>query len=133
SVNENGGSLTVTVTRTNGSDGAVTVDYATSDGTATAGSDYSAKSGTLSFANGEVSKTFVVAILDDTIYEGNETINLTLSNPTGGDRKSAVKGKSVNIADDEKPQPDQFQFSAAGYSVNEKVDSLTWTHTRTSA
>ena len=84
SVDENAGSVMITVTRSNGSNGAVTVDFATSDGTATAGTDYSATSGTLAFAEGEVTKTFAIPILDDRQAEGNETVNITLSNPTGG-------------------------------------------------
>src|SRR5262249_33461567 len=83
SLTENGGTLTLTVTRTGGTSGTVSVQYATSNGTATAGSDYTAASGTLTFAAGESSKSFTVAVLDDTLVEGNETVNLTLSNPTG--------------------------------------------------
>ena len=61
----------------------VTVDYATADGTATAGEDYAATSGTLTFAAGESSKTVNVTILDDSHDEGNETFVLRLSNATG--------------------------------------------------
>ena len=62
---------------------AVTVDYATADGTATAGADYTATSGTLTFAAGERRKTIAVAILDDAVDEGNETFLLRLSNAQG--------------------------------------------------
>ncbi len=75
---------TITVTRVNGSFGAVSVDYATSDGTAVAGEDYTAVSGTLDFADGETSKTFTITIINDILVEGDETVNLALSNPTGG-------------------------------------------------
>ena len=61
----------------------VTVDYATSDGTAVAGSDYTTTSGTLTFAAGESSKTVNVPILDDAVDEGSETFTLRLSNATG--------------------------------------------------
>ena len=61
----------------------VTVDYATSDGTATAGADYTATSSTLSFAAGETQKTITVAVLDDAHDEGTETLTLTLSNARG--------------------------------------------------
>ncbi|MBV9492607.1 MAG: DUF11 domain-containing protein [Acidobacteria bacterium] len=80
SIAENGGSVTVTLTRT-GADPA-TVNYATSNGSATSPADYSATSGTASFAAGATSTTFSVTINDDAIYEGNETFNLTLSSPS---------------------------------------------------
>ena len=63
--------------------GTVTVDYATSDGSATAGADYTAASGTLTFAAGDRSKTVEVELLDDSHDEGDETFTLTLSNPSG--------------------------------------------------
>ena len=61
----------------------VTVDYATADGTATAGEDYTATSGTLTFAAGERVKTVSVPILDDGHDEGHETFLLRLSNVVG--------------------------------------------------
>ena len=60
-----------------------TVDYATSDGTATAGGDYKATSGTLVFEVSERVELVVVPVLDDVIDEGNETLTLTLSNAQG--------------------------------------------------
>ena len=84
SVDETAGSATITVTRAGDTSAAVSVDHATSDGTATAGEDYTAASGTLSFGPGETSKTFAVPITADSVTEGDETVNLTLSNPTGG-------------------------------------------------
>ena len=57
----------------------VTIDYATSNGTATAGSDYTAASGTLTFSAGDTSKTFTVSITDDALDEDNETATITIS------------------------------------------------------
>ena len=59
------------------------VGYATADGTATAGSDYTAKSGRLTFMAGETEMTVEVAVLDDAHDEGSETLTFTLSNPSG--------------------------------------------------
>ena len=59
----------------------LSVDWTTSDGTATAGTDFTAASGTLTFAAGETSKTVSVTLLDDAIDEGKETFALQLSNP----------------------------------------------------
>ena len=105
SINENGGSATITVTRTGGSDNAVSVNYATSNGSATSGSDYTAASGTLNFANGDAaSKTFTVSVIDDTTYEGNETVTLTLSNPTGGATLGSPSSAVLTIVEND-PQP----------------------------
>ncbi|MBI5817780.1 MAG: hypothetical protein HZA88_02245 [Verrucomicrobia bacterium] len=84
SINEDDGSATIYVTRTGGVSGAVSVDYATSDGTAIAGTDYTAINGTLTWADGDGStKSFTVPILNGGAYESDETINLALSNATG--------------------------------------------------
>ncbi len=60
----------------------VTVQYATANGTATAGSDYTAASGTLTFSPGELTKTLVVTVLGDTASEGTESFVVNLTNPT---------------------------------------------------
>jgi CSLREA domain-containing protein len=104
SVNENGVNATITVTRTVGSYGAVSVQYATSNGTAAAGADYTATSGTLSFANGETSKTFNVSLLDDALDEANETVNISLSNPTGGATLTSPSTAVLTINDND-PSP----------------------------
>ena len=75
-VNEATGTATFTVTLNTASGLATSVNYATSDGTATAGSDYTSMSGTLNFAAGVVSQTLTVSILNDTIFENSETFNV---------------------------------------------------------
>ena len=71
----------VTLDRTR--DREVTVKYATSDGTATAGDDYTHTAGTLVFSAGDTEKTVSVPVLDDVHDEGSETLILTLSNAMG--------------------------------------------------
>ena len=80
SVNEAAGTMTFTVTRSNVAPGAFTVDYATANGTATAGSDYGATSGTLSFTDNQLQATVTVTISDDGAAEFDETLFLNLSN-----------------------------------------------------
>ncbi|MEM6842468.1 MAG: Calx-beta domain-containing protein [Bacteroidota bacterium] len=75
--------LQFTVTLNFASSGTVTVNYATSDGTATAGDDYSATSGTLTFNAGETSKTVDVTVSGDETVEVDETLTLTLSGVSG--------------------------------------------------
>ena len=74
-----GAALAFAVTLDRARHAAVTVDYATSDGTAVAGADYTAASGKLTFAAGETSKTVEVTVLDDGHDEGSETLTLTLT------------------------------------------------------
>ena len=76
-----GAELAFTVTLSRAAAQTVTVQYATSDGTATAGADYTSASGTLTFAAGDTSKTVRVAVADDAHDEASETMTLTLSNP----------------------------------------------------
>jgi hypothetical protein len=123
SIAENGGSATVGVTRTNGSFGAASVHYATSNGTATAPADYTATSGDLSWTSGETAtKSFSVPIVNDRTRESNETINLTLSAPTGASLGSPATG-TITIVDDD--GPGTLQFSAAAYTVSESTPVIT--------
>src|SRR5262249_21102082 len=84
SVNENSGSITITVTRTGGSDGSVSVTYTAGGGTAISGVNYQPASGVLTFGDGQTSKTFTIAVLDDGQVTSNRTLNMTLATPTGG-------------------------------------------------
>ena len=104
SQNENGGGTLITVTRFGGSAGEARVDYATSNGTATAGQDYIAASGTLIFPAGVTIQSFSITISNDTIDESNETVNLTLSNPTGSGAVGSQPTALLSIVDDD-PTP----------------------------
>ncbi len=81
-VAEEAGTATFTVTLSTPSALTTTVSYATASGTATSGVDFTAKSGTLSFAPGVLTQTITVPIIDDAIYENSENFTVTLSAPT---------------------------------------------------
>ncbi|MEA3031648.1 MAG: uncharacterized protein QOG13_2973 [Sphingomonadales bacterium] len=103
SVNEAAGTMTFTVTRSNLVSGAFTVQYATADGTAIAGQDYDATSGTLSFTDNQVQATVTVTITDDAIAEFDDTILLNLSNATGGAAIADGQGVGTIVNDDGAP------------------------------
>jgi uncharacterized repeat protein (TIGR01451 family) len=105
SIGESAGSVVLTVNRTGGTDGAVAVSYATANGSASAGSDYTATSGTLTWAAGDgAGKTITVPITSDTVDEPNETFTVTLSGVTGG-AALGTSSVTVTITDDDQPAP----------------------------
>ncbi|MEQ8466416.1 glycoside hydrolase family 9 protein [Coleofasciculus sp. E1-EBD-02] len=85
------------------SDQEVTVEYGTDNDTATAGSDYTAQSGTLTFAAGETSKIVSVPVIGDTTVESNETFRLNLSNPSNGTIADAQGVGTINNDDSSSP------------------------------
>jgi hypothetical protein len=93
------GSMPVVVTLAPAASGPVSVAYATADGSATAGNDYTTVSGTLTFAPGETSKTINVPIINDSIPERTKTFVVTLSNASGA---SLLRSQAtVTILDDD--------------------------------
>lgn len=115
SVDESAGGAIITVGLSAASGQTVSVGYAVSNGTATAGVDYSAVGGTLVFSPGQISRSFTVPILNDTADETNETVLLWLRNPTNG--VFATSPTSVlTIMDDDPPT---VRFATNFYSVNE--------------
>jgi hypothetical protein len=131
-VNEGAGSLIVAVSRTNGTVGTASVNYATANGTATAGSDYTATSGTLSFAAGESSKSFSIPITNDAIYEGNETFTVTLSSATNGTSIGNPSTQTITIVDNEFP-PGISIADASLPEGNSGLSNMTFTVTLTGA
>ncbi len=135
---ENAGSVTLTVTR-DGTDSASAVDYATGGGSSLfpavggascgAGVDYIDTAGTLNFAIGEASRTFDIPLCDDTVYDGFKTINVTLSNPTGGTSLGNLSQTTVFINDDE-PAP---TLSISDVTVNEGDGTATFVVTQSFA
>ena len=91
------------VKRTDGSVGAVSAQFDTSSGTATAGSDYTAvNSSIVNFADGDMAdKTVTIPISEDAVYEGNETVNLALTNATGGAQVGPQAIATLTIVDND--------------------------------
>jgi Calx-beta domain len=96
---ESAGSIPVVVTLAPAATAPVTVGYASSDGTATAGSDYTAVGGTLTFAPGETKKTINIAVTNDSTPERDETLFVTLANASGATIFKAQA--TVTILDDD--------------------------------
>jgi hypothetical protein len=121
SVSETGVTATITVRRSGGAASAVSVSWATSNGPAptgaTAGVDYTAASGNVNFGAGVTTRTFTVAVADDALAEGVETVLLTLSNPRGGAVLGAQSTATLRIVDDESA----VQFARPVFSVRERV------------
>jgi len=115
SVNEGGGTASVTINRTGPASGSDSIHFATANGTATAGSDYTAVDQTVTFAAGETSKTVSVPVTDDSSIEGNETVQLSLSSPSAGVMLGSPSTATLTIVDNDRA----FAFSSATYSVGE--------------
>ena len=114
--------LEFVVTLSRAASAAFTVAYQTSDGSATAGQDYTATSGTLSFQTGDTSKTIEVAVLDDSHDEGEETLTLRLSNPSGG---RLADGEATGTIENRDPLPRAFMARfgrAVAVQVVEQVE-----------
>ncbi|RMH19758.1 MAG: hypothetical protein D6696_09845, partial [Acidobacteria bacterium] len=95
-VAEDAGVAVITVERSKGEDGEVSVAFHTFDGEAVAGSDYTAVDGILTWADGDGSaKIFAVPILDDDEAEGVETVVLELADVTGGAEVDPLRGSAV--------------------------------------
>ena len=95
-----GGTLTFTISKTGAAAGTFSVNYATANGTAAAGSDYTPRSGTHSFSSSQTSKTVSVSTIQDGNVEANETLYLNLSGPTGGSTISDSQGIGTINNDD---------------------------------
>jgi uncharacterized repeat protein (TIGR01451 family)/uncharacterized delta-60 repeat protein len=119
-VNENGVAANVTVTRTGGSSGLVTVNCATIlGGSADEGIDYTPRARTLTFPSGVTNATFSFFITDDSEVEGDETVLLQLSNPTGG-ASLGLSDATVTIIDNDFA-PGRLNFTAANFNVYENA------------
>ena len=121
---ENGGAQTITVL-SDGFTDSVSVNYATSDGSATAGTDYAPVSGVFTFLPGETVKTFTVPIVNDFVFEGKETLLLSLSNPTGLGRLGNFPTATLTLT-----EPGSLQLNNSTYTIKENEGNVVVTFTR---
>ncbi|WP_066826525.1 Calx-beta domain-containing protein [Sphingomonas mali] len=122
-----GSPLTFIVTKTGTTASTYSVNYATTNGTAAAGSDYTTTSGTLTFAAGETTKTITVATIDDSVVESAETVLVTLSSPTNGATISTAQG-SGTINDNDSVVP---SFAIGNATAVTEGAALTYAVTKT--
>ncbi len=99
-VTQDAGSVTIGVSRTGGTTGAVSIAYTTSPGTATPGTNYATTSGVLNFIAGQLSANITVPILDNTVAPGGASFTITLSDPTGGAVLGSQSSAVVTIDED---------------------------------
>jgi len=128
---ESSGVLRASVIRTSGSSGMIRATYWTTDGSAMAGADYQAVQGAVVFAPGDTSpKTIDVPVHDDSLYEGDENVTLTLGEVVGGSGGSPAAAL-LTIEENDPPSPGILQFDSADYKAVEHGGVLTVTVTRT--
>lgn len=131
SVNENGGTVTITVNRINGDNGNVSVQYSTDSFTATAGIDFISTSGTFTWGPGDSTpRTFTVTILNDAIIQGNRIFKVNLANVTGGAIFGPHSAADVTIVDDDLPLAGKVQFAVDAYQAMENDGSVVVTVVR---
>jgi Ca2+-binding RTX toxin-like protein len=106
SVNEDGTPVTeITLVRSGGSDGSVNVTVTPSNGSASAPDDYTSGQQVATFLDGQTQATVTIPIVEDTILEGDETVNLALSDPTNGATLGTQTTAILTIVDDEENIP----------------------------
>ncbi|MGI8819956.1 MAG: Calx-beta domain-containing protein [Chthoniobacterales bacterium] len=129
-VGESAGQVSVIVRLARVNTNPVTVNYATNDGTATAGSDYTATNGTLTFGPTETVKLVQLPILDDLIQESTEQFTFMISNPGGGVIDPTRSTATITIQDND-GSGTVISFDADTYLVNENAGAVTVRVTRT--
>ncbi len=126
SVSESAGKVMVQLTRAGATAGVVSVDYTTTDGTAVAGTDYTAVSGTATWQAGDAdAKTISIPIIDGHVHGGSRQFSLQLSNPTEGTVVSATATISITEDDADPPPASSPGAVASGRGGGGAVDWLT--------
>jgi chitinase len=120
--------FTFTVTRSGNTSGTSVVHFSTANGTASSASDYVAKSGTLTFSSGQLTKTVTVQVKGDTAVEGNEVLFVNLFSPTGAAIADG-SGKGTILNDDQPPKPMVSITDVTGVEGNTGTRLFTFTIT----
>jgi uncharacterized repeat protein (TIGR01451 family) len=128
-VDESAQTVIFTVSRVNGSDGDLVVNYATTDGTATADSDYIEAKGQLIWTDGDNNdKTLTITIIDDAVVESDETFTFTLTEDTTG---ANLGSATVTIKDNDVIiQPGILRFTTSTIEIDESAQTATLTINR---
>lgn len=128
-----GANSVFTITKTGTASGSCSVNYASAGGTATAGSDYTTASGSLTFTSSQTSQTVSVATIDDTTVESAETFTMALSSPTGGSMLGSPSSATGTINDND----GGGSCSAVSYVISDastvEGGTLTFTVTKSGA
>ncbi len=126
-VDETAVSAVIPVVRSGSTNQAFVIQYWSTNGTATAGQDYTGVTNTLVFAAGQLTNSFAILIQDDLLIEGDETVNLSLTNVTPNVDVSGQSTAVLTILDNER----FVQFSATNYVIREDSNTVAITLTRT--
>lgn len=128
SAGENGATATITVIRSGVTGAQSTVEYETSNGTAIAGSEYTATKGILTFSSGEIQKTFVVPLINNSAIDGRKTVNLSLKNPVGASLGSTISSQLAVIDDEVEPYGiGSLKFQKSTERANEATGEVSLT------
>jgi hypothetical protein len=124
---------TLSVSRTVSTVGAASVSYSTADGTAVAGVDYTAASGTLSWAAGDgTNQTISIPIIANTASSGQKTLSIALTSPSGGAALGAPSSATVTVQGSAPPPPaGSLSLTAATYSVAQSAGTVAISVART--
>jgi chitinase len=113
-----GANSVFTITKAGSTSSSCSVNYATANGTATAGSRYTATSGTLTFSSSQTSQTVGVTTIDDTIVEGTQTFSMSLASPSGASTLGSPASATATINDNDSPPPPPPTCAGVSYAIS---------------
>jgi len=132
-VSETAGQVTVDINLSEASSSDISFQISTSDGTATAGQDYSAMSQTINWTAGDASsRSLSIPIIDDQEFEGNENFSISISSVSSGATLGSASSYTVTITDDEQEPAGEIEFTQTDYQVDENTGALVLTVSRKS-